>query len=143
MVFCTAAIKIVAGSCLPPTTGGDATCNHVIILVYLGVKNMNYYTYILRCGDGSLYTGITTDLERRLSEHKKGGDGGAKYTASRGPVEYVAAWTSSDRSAASKLEWRIKALTKAQKERLILDGTLRNFDLTGYIKLKDREERNK
>ena len=77
---------------------------------------MAWWVYILRCGDGTLYTGITDDLPRRLAAHRAGK--GAKYTRGRGPlsVAYLEEWP--DRSAASKREWEIKQLTKAKKEAL-------------------------
>ena len=81
---------------------------------------MAYYTYILRCADGSLYTGITTDPARRFAEHAAGkAGGGAKYTFAHPPVAYECAFLSDSRSAASKLEAGIKGLTRAQKLRLI------------------------
>ena len=75
-----------------------------------------YYVYMLRCTDGSLYTGITTDVKRRFAEHQAGGAAGAKYTKTHPPKEIVAVWQAENRSAASKLEWRLKQFTKAQKE---------------------------
>ncbi len=81
---------------------------------------MAYYTYILRCSDGSLYTGITTDLARRFTQHAGGRSrAGAKYTAARKPVAYECAFLSPDRSSASRLEAQIKKLTRAQKLHLI------------------------
>ncbi len=81
---------------------------------------MEYYTYILRCSDGSLYTGITTDLARRFSEHAGGiGRAGAKYTAAKKPVAFECAFACPDRSNASRLEAAIKRLTRSQKLRLI------------------------
>lgn len=78
-----------------------------------------YYTYILRCQDNSLYTGITTDLERRLSEHKSKNEKCAKYTLNHSALKFEAAWESSTRSLASKLEYNLKKLTKVQKESII------------------------
>ena len=81
---------------------------------------MAYYVYILRCCDGSLYTGITTDLARRFAQHAGGKSrAGAKYTSARRPDRYECAFLSPDRSAASKLEWKIKQLSRADKLRLI------------------------
>lgn len=77
--------------------------------------------YMLRCQDGRLYTGITTDLERRIEEH--GGDLGAKFTRGRGPFELAFNREVGDRSRASRLEWRVKRLRRSDKERLI-DGAL-------------------
>ena len=78
-----------------------------------------YYTYMLRCKDNSIYTGMTTDLERRLIEHKSKSEKAAKYTLRHEAVNIEAAWESQTRSAASKLEYNLKTLTKTQKEALI------------------------
>lgn len=77
-----------------------------------------YYVYLLRCVDDSLYTGITTDVERRFAEHLSGGIKGARYTKNHIPKELAAVWQVENRSVASKIEWRLKHLTKAQKEAL-------------------------
>lgn len=74
-----------------------------------------YFVYILRCRDDSLYTGITTDIQRRLQEHNGQLPGGAKYTTSRNPVELVYSSMFPDRSSASREESRIKKLTRVQK----------------------------
>ena len=71
------------------------------------------WVYMLRCRDGSLYTGWTNDLERRLCRHANGK--ASRYTASRLPVELVAAWPMLDRCAAMREERRIKALSRAEK----------------------------
>ena len=76
-----------------------------------------YLVYILRCGDGSLYTGITNDLPRRLAAHSSGR--GAKYTRSRLPVALVWQEAQPDKSAALRRERQIKALSRAEKLRLI------------------------
>mgnify|MGYP002514538443 CR=1 FL=1 len=73
--------------------------------------------YILRCGDGSLYTGITTDVEKRLEAHRSGK--GAKYTRGRGPLELVYREECGDHSAALKRELEIKKLSREEKEKLI------------------------
>lgn len=80
---------------------------------------MVYYVYLLRCEDDSLYTGITTGLERRFSEHTGQGGRGARYTASHRPLRFEAAWGAPGRAEASRLEYRIKNLTRREKERLI------------------------
>ena len=77
----------------------------------------NWKLYILRCGDGTLYTGITTDVERRLEEHRSGK--GAKYTRSRGPLELVYREECTDKSSALKRELEIKALSRSEKLKLI------------------------
>ena len=73
--------------------------------------------YILRCKDGTLYTGITTDVEKRLAAHRAGK--GAKYTRGRGPLELVYQETCGDHSAALKRELEIKALPREEKQKLI------------------------
>lgn len=78
---------------------------------------MLWYIYILRCGDGTLYTGITDDVERRLAAHRAGK--GAKYTRGRGPLELVYWEEAADKSAALRRELAIKKLTRQEKERLI------------------------
>lgn len=78
-----------------------------------------YFVYILRCSDLSLYCGYTNDVEHRISAHMGEVPGGAKYTRSRRPVRVEAVWSSSCKSAALKLERRIKMLGKAEKESLI------------------------
>ena len=78
---------------------------------------MMWYLYILRCKDGSLYTGITTDVEKRLEAHREGK--GAKYTRGRGPLELVYWEECGDHSAALKREAEIKALTRKEKLKLI------------------------
>ena len=76
-----------------------------------------YVVYILRCGDGTLYTGCTNDLERRLAAHSSGK--GAKYTRARLPVELVYQEPAPDKSQALRREAAIKALTRQQKLSLI------------------------
>ncbi len=78
-----------------------------------------YFVYILRCADGTLYTGFTTDWKRRFSEHC-GSPRGAKYTVAHPPVSIEGVWQASDRSSAMRLEYRIKkSLSRSQKEQLI------------------------
>ena len=78
-----------------------------------------YYTYMLRCLDGSLYTGITTDVFRRFAQHRGEEKGGAKCTKGRRPIAIERVWACQSRSEASKLEYRIKKLSKVEKEKLI------------------------
>ena len=77
----------------------------------------HHHVYVLECTDGSLYTGYTTDLERRVAEHDAGE--GAKYTRGRTPVELVHAESFDSRSAAMSREYEIKELSRAAKERLL------------------------
>ena len=76
-----------------------------------------WHLYILRCRDGSLYTGITTDVEKRLEAHRSGK--GAKYTRGRGPLELVYREECGTHSEALKREIEIKRLTREQKQALI------------------------
>ncbi|MCK9473698.1 GIY-YIG nuclease family protein [Sulfurimonas sp.] len=77
-----------------------------------------WYIYILKCSDDSLYTGITTDLNRRVEEHNNSLKG-AKYTRSRRPVELVYFESCRDKSSATSRELGIKKLTRAKKLELI------------------------
>jgi predicted GIY-YIG superfamily endonuclease len=75
--------------------------------------------YLLRCGDGTLYCGSTSDLERRLREHASGTARGARYTRGRGPLVLAAAFPMPDLAAARSAEARVKRLRRAQKEALV------------------------
>ena len=97
-----------------------------------------YYIYLLRCRDGSLYTGITTDPARRLRQHKGELPGGAKFTAGRKPVGYAGVWEVYDgRGAASRLENRVKGLTHAQKEALAAGGFVPDWFPGEYRRAED------
>jgi putative endonuclease len=76
-----------------------------------------YFVYVLRCRDGSLYTGITNDVDRRLAAHKAGT--ASKYTRSRGALRFEYIERTRDRSGALKREAKIKQLTRTQKLALI------------------------
>ena len=78
------------------------------------------WVYILRCGDGSLYTGRTNDLERRVEAHSAGR--GAKYTRAHLPVELVYSERHDTRQAAMSREWHIKRMTHEEKLKLIGEG---------------------
>ena len=75
------------------------------------------FVYVLRCADGSLYTGWTVDVERRLAAHAAGT--ASRYTRARLPVTLEACWPMPDRSAALREEARIKRLTRAEKLSLL------------------------
>ncbi|MCB1050274.1 MAG: GIY-YIG nuclease family protein [Acidobacteria bacterium] len=81
---------------------------------------MGWVVYILRCGDSSLYTGITDDLERRFAAHQAGK--GAKYTRGRGPLTVEYCLEVANRPAALREERRIKKLSRRQKEQLIIEA---------------------
>lgn len=76
-----------------------------------------WYLYILRCADGTLYTGITTDVEARLETHRSGK--GAKYTRGRGPLELVYREECENHSQALKRELAVKAMSREEKQKLI------------------------
>jgi len=113
------------------------------------MEKKKYYIYMLRCEDNSIYTGITTDLSRRMNEHFSKDDKCAKYTLNHTVKKLEAAWETKDRVLASKLEYNIKKLTKKDKEMLIQNANklsivlqdkidckrykaLKNNDLLGY-----------
>ena len=85
-----------------------------------GGEAVPWYVYMLRCGDDSLYTGSTTDVQRRFQEHRSGT--GTRYTRSRPPVTLVYTEAAADRSAAQRREAAIKKLPRAQKLKLIEKG---------------------
>ena len=91
-----------------------------------------YYTYMLRCADNSIYTGMTNNLDKRINEHLSKDKNGAKYTKSHNAIMLEAAWKSKDKSLACKLEYQIKTLTKHQKEDLITGAKLSNY-LSGKV----------
>jgi putative endonuclease len=76
-----------------------------------------HYVYILRCGDDTLYTGYTTDVERRIEEHRRGT--GAKYTRGRGPLELAHVEEYETQSTAMTREHEIKQLSRNKKEQII------------------------
>lgn len=73
-----------------------------------------WFVYMLKCSDGTIYTGITTDVDRRVGEHNNSPKG-AKYTRVRRPVELIYSDLHDDKSSASKREYQIKQLSKSQK----------------------------
>jgi putative endonuclease len=83
------------------------------------------YLYIIKCHDGSLYTGISTNVGRRFSEHQGKGDAGSKYLKGKGPLSLVFEKKVGSKSLALKVESKIKKLPKAKKESLM--------EVPGYI----------
>ncbi len=96
-----------------------------------------WHLYLIRCRDGSLYTGIATDVARRFEEHVGPGNKGSKYLRGRGPLKLVYQTAFEDRSRASRAEYRVKRLTKAQKE-AIVSGEVRIEDLLSGCALPSR-----
>lgn len=82
------------------------------------MKAEKWYVYILRCADNTLYTGVTTDIERRLVEHNNEKTG-AKYTRTRRPVSLVYQEVYSTRSEATKREAELKKFSRAKKQNLL------------------------
>jgi putative endonuclease len=78
---------------------------------------------MVRCADGTLYTGVTVDVARRVAEHNGSAKTGARYTRSRRPVKLVYQERAANRSAACKREYRIKQLTRREKLALIAAGS--------------------
>ena len=79
----------------------------------------DWYLYLIRCGDNTLYTGISTDVDRRFAQHQSEGSTGSRYLKGRGPLSLVFKKKLASRSLALKEEHRVKRMTKAQKENLI------------------------
>ena len=101
------------------------------------MRSAEYSLYILRCSDGSLYTGIAVDVAKRLDEHVKGVRG-ARYLRGRGPFDVVFCAAAGDRSEASRAEYWVKRLSKSDKEALVagaasLDELLPQLDGGGSI----------
>ena len=81
---------------------------------------MNWHVYIVECSDGTFYTGISNNVDKRIREHNLGI--GSKYTRGRRPVKLLARWNCADKSQASKMEYKIKRLTREAKLRSIING---------------------
>ena len=79
----------------------------------------SWYVYIVRCADDTLYTGIARDVDRRIGEHNNNPLTAAKYTRARRPVRLVYQETCDSRAQASRREYEIKQLSRAEKQRLI------------------------
>ena len=84
-----------------------------------------WFVYLIECRDGSIYTGITTDVDRRYAMHVAGK--GARYTRSRPPLSLLASFELPDRSVASRVEYAIKQLTAAQKRAMCEGSSLPEF----------------
>jgi putative endonuclease len=82
----------------------------------------DWYLYLIRCRDSTLYTGISTDVDRRLAQHEGGGNAGSRYLKGRGPLSLVFQEKLGSKSLALKVERRVKRMSKARKEKLIKAG---------------------
>lgn len=101
-----------------------------------------FYTYMLRCKDNSIYTGMTNNIKARFNKHTVGR--GAKYTKSHQPEKIEAIWRSKDKSLACKLEYYLKRLTKKQKEEIIAGTKISKYlkekiDGRRYYRIKEIE----
>ncbi|MFP5408290.1 MAG: GIY-YIG nuclease family protein [Gammaproteobacteria bacterium] len=84
-------------------------------MTHASVTTAAWWVYMLRCADGTLYTGVTTDVTRRVAEHNGEGGAGARYTRSRRPVSLVHVEAAASRAAACRREAAIKQLNRARK----------------------------
>lgn len=84
-------------------------------------KKRSWFVYMLKCCDGSFYTGVTIDIQRRLEEHNTSKQG-ARYTRARRPVELIYQEVLDSRSAATKREYQIKQLSRDEKLQLVKQG---------------------
>ncbi|BAS67542.1 MAG: GIY-YIG nuclease family protein [Gammaproteobacteria bacterium] len=82
-------------------------------------KNKPWFVYLLRCINGTLYCGVTNDIDKRLRQHNGEIKGGAKYTRANGPCELVHQEPAKDRSSAQKREYEIKEMPRIEKMRLV------------------------
>jgi putative endonuclease len=85
-------------------------------------KKDNHFVYMLECGDGTYYTGYTNEIAQRLRKHEEGK--GAKYTRGRGPLKLVFQQAFPTKQEAMRLEFAIKKLNRAAKERIIKEGSV-------------------
>ena len=98
-----------------------------------------YYIYIIQCNSGALYTGITTDIERRIKEHLGIIKKGAKYTRANPPKALEALWLCESRSNALRIEARIKRLSRLKKLELIQDKTYTFADICSCERIDESE----
>lgn len=82
----------------------------------------DWYLYLVRTGQDTIYTGIATDVDRRLREHGAGGDSAARYLRGRGPLELVYCVQIGNRSLAQRLEYSVKQLPRSQKDLIIAEA---------------------
>ncbi|MDP7555654.1 MAG: GIY-YIG nuclease family protein [Nitrospinota bacterium] len=95
-------------------------------------KVNNWFLYLIRCKHGRLYTGITTDVERRFEEHKSSNKKGSKYLRGKAPLKLVMKKKIGSKSLALKIEAKVKKLSKIKKE-LLVDGKIKIRDIKKNI----------
>jgi predicted GIY-YIG superfamily endonuclease len=88
-------------------------------------RRESWFLYIVRCSDGTLYTGIARDVAARIALHERGR--GARYTRGRGPLELCAVRRCADKGRALRLEYAVKLLTRAEKEAMLSEARLAAF----------------
>ena len=104
------------------------------------IRAPRWHVYIVRTRDGTLYTGITTDVERRLAEHRADGGRGARYLRGREPLEIVYLRKVGDRRLALRVEWRLKRRPRADTQ-AIVSGRLSRRALLRRLGVSDRSQR--
>jgi putative endonuclease len=92
-------------------------CKNCGNIVRICSNKRNFFVYLLECSNSTIYTGITTDVERRISEHRKGK--GSKYVVKKGVNRLLATWICTNRSEALRLEYKIKQLSHTEKRQLV------------------------
>ncbi len=92
----------------------------------------DWYLYMVRCADGSVYTGVSTDVQRRWKEHQRGGSRAARYLRTRRPVDLIFSAMIGDKGAALRAEHAIKQLEKQQKEALAVGAVALQVILDAY-----------
>lgn len=101
------------------------------------MKSSNHFVYILECGDGSYYTGYTTDISQRLAQHECGK--GAKYTRGRGPLTLVYQDKFETKREAMQVEYQIKQLSREKKEKIIKEERQNHVESTELQRERDRK----
>ena len=99
------------------------------------MSGRHWFIYLVRTRQGSLYTGIAVDVQKRFAEHEQG-KRGAKYLRAKGPLQLVYSVELGNRSLASKAEYRLKRLPKSQKESIVVKALTRT-ELLQRLKLED------
>lgn len=98
-----------------------------------------WFLYMIRCNDGSLYTGITTDVNRRFEEHQAYDGKGSKYLRGKAPLQLVLKKKIGNRSLALKVETKLKKLTKSKKE-MVVEGKIRIKEIIHEICLNTKNK---
>jgi putative endonuclease len=100
-----------------------------------GNKTKDWFVYILHCGNGALYTGVTTDVRRRIKEHKQNGRRSARFTRAFAPVELVYSCRVGAKNLAYRIEYHIKKLPRSKKA-IVVANNFSNESLMTFLKLE-------